>query len=61
MGKVVVLGVFVADTAYRAARMPNMGESPMTEPGMPLGKHGLTEGFLVRNLPPPPPAGLTIS
>ncbi|MDG1935915.1 MAG: ribokinase [Paracoccaceae bacterium] len=29
MGKVVVLGVFVADTAYRAARMPNMGETIM--------------------------------
>ncbi|MEP4196964.1 MAG: ribokinase [Aliishimia sp.] len=29
MGKVVVLGVFVADTAYRAARMPKMGETIM--------------------------------
>jgi ribokinase len=29
MGKVVVLGVFVADTAYRATRMPNMGETIM--------------------------------
>ena len=29
MGKVVILGVFVADTAYRAARMPNMGETIM--------------------------------
>ena len=27
MGKVVVLGVFVADTAYRADRMPRMGET----------------------------------
>jgi len=27
MGKVVVLGVFVADTAYRADRMPKMGET----------------------------------
>ena len=27
MGKVVVLGVFVADTAYRASRMPKMGET----------------------------------
>ena len=27
MGKVVILGVFVADTAYRAARMPRMGET----------------------------------
>jgi len=27
MGKVVVLGVFVADTAYRAARQPKMGET----------------------------------
>ena len=27
MGKVVILGVFVADTAYRAARMPKMGET----------------------------------
>ena len=29
MGKVVVLGVFVADTAYRADRMPKMGETIM--------------------------------
>lgn len=29
MGKVVILGVFVADTAYRAARMPKMGETVM--------------------------------
>ncbi|MBW4707404.1 ribokinase [Roseobacter sp. YSTF-M11] len=29
MGKVVVLGVFVADTAYRADRMPVMGETLM--------------------------------
>ncbi len=27
MGKVVILGVFVADTAYRASRMPKMGET----------------------------------
>jgi ribokinase len=27
MGKVVVLGVFVADTAYRAERMPKLGET----------------------------------
>ncbi len=27
MGRVVVLGVFVADTAYRADRMPKMGET----------------------------------
>ena len=27
MGKVVILGVFVADTAYRAARQPKMGET----------------------------------
>ena len=27
MGNVVVLGVFVADTAYRADRMPRMGET----------------------------------
>lgn len=27
MGKVVVLGVFVADAAYRAERMPRMGET----------------------------------
>ncbi|WP_284162560.1 ribokinase [Frigidibacter sp. SD6-1] len=31
MGKVVVLGVFVADTAYRAARAPKMGETIMGE------------------------------
>jgi ribokinase len=29
MGKVVILGVFVADTAYRAARQPKMGETIM--------------------------------
>lgn len=29
MGRVVILGVFVADTAYRAARMPVMGETVM--------------------------------
>lgn len=29
MGKVVILGVFVADTAYRADRMPHMGETIM--------------------------------
>ncbi|MDW3225385.1 MAG: ribokinase [Paracoccaceae bacterium] len=29
MGKVSVLGVFVADTAYRADRMPRMGETIM--------------------------------
>ena len=27
MGKVVILGVFVADTAYRAARQPKIGET----------------------------------
>ncbi len=27
MGRVVILGVFVADTAYRAARQPRMGET----------------------------------
>ena len=27
MGKVVILGVFVVDTAYRATRMPKMGET----------------------------------
>lgn len=27
MGKVVILGVFVADTSYRADRMPRMGET----------------------------------
>lgn len=27
MGKVVILGVFVADTSYRAERMPRMGET----------------------------------
>ncbi|MEM6373713.1 MAG: ribokinase [Pseudomonadota bacterium] len=29
MGRVVILGVFVADTAYRAARQPRMGETVM--------------------------------
>lgn len=31
MAKVVILGVFVADTAYRAARAPRMGETIMGE------------------------------
>lgn len=31
MGRVVILGVFVADTAYRAARAPRMGETIMGE------------------------------
>ncbi|MEM9049616.1 MAG: ribokinase [Pseudomonadota bacterium] len=31
MGGVVILGVFVADTAYRAARQPKMGETIMGE------------------------------
>lgn len=31
MSKVVVLGVFVADTSYRAARAPRMGETIMGE------------------------------
>lgn len=31
MTKVVILGVFVADTAYRAARAPRMGETIMGE------------------------------
>jgi len=28
---VVILGVFVADTAYRAGRMPRMGETILGE------------------------------
>ena len=28
-GKIVILGVFVADTAFRADRMPRMGETIM--------------------------------
>jgi ribokinase len=31
MGRVVILGVFVADTAYRAARPPRMGETILGE------------------------------
>lgn len=30
-GKIVILGVFVADTAYRAARQPRMGETILGE------------------------------
>ncbi len=37
--KVTVLGVFVADTAYRAARQPRMGETLMGE-SFPLGPGG---------------------
>lgn len=39
MGRVVVLGVFVADTSYRAARMPRMGETILGE-GFALGPGG---------------------
>ena len=39
MGGVVILGVFVADTAYRAARMPRMGETILGE-GFVLGPGG---------------------
>lgn len=39
MPEVVVLGVFVADTAYRAARMPRLGETVMGE-GFALGPGG---------------------
>lgn len=31
MGSIVILGVFVADTSYRAARMPQMGETLLGE------------------------------
>ena len=27
MGQIVILGVFVADTSFRAARLPKMGET----------------------------------
>ncbi|WP_417427027.1 ribokinase [Hoeflea sp.] len=37
--RVVILGVFVADTAYRAARAPQMGETIMGE-GFALGPGG---------------------
>lgn len=39
MGRVVILGVFVADTAYRAARQPRMGETVMGQ-GFALGPGG---------------------
>lgn len=38
-GPVVILGVFVADTAYRAARQPRMGETILGE-GFALGPGG---------------------
>lgn len=38
-GRVVILGVFVADTAYRAARMPRMGETILGQ-GFALGPGG---------------------
>ncbi|MGB2487012.1 MAG: PfkB family carbohydrate kinase, partial [Candidatus Puniceispirillaceae bacterium] len=31
MGSIVILGVFVADTSYRAKRMPQMGETLLGE------------------------------
>jgi ribokinase len=39
VGSVVILGVFVADTAYRAARMPRMGETILGQ-GFALGPGG---------------------
>ncbi len=39
MGRVVILGVFVADTAYRAERQPRMGETVMGQ-GFALGPGG---------------------
>jgi ribokinase len=39
MGRVVILGVFVADTSYRAARLPKMGETILGE-GFALGPGG---------------------
>ena len=60
MGKVVVLGVFVADTAYRADRMPRMGETILGKsfaigPGgkgsnqaVAAGKLGAEVSFLTR-------------
>lgn len=39
MGAVVILGVFVADTSYRAARMPRMGETILGQ-GFALGPGG---------------------
>jgi len=39
MGRVVILGVFVADTAYRAERQPRMGETVLGQ-GFALGPGG---------------------
>ncbi|WP_425041194.1 ribokinase [Primorskyibacter sp. S187A] len=39
MGKVAILGIFVADTAYRADRMPRMGETILGN-GFALGPGG---------------------
>lgn len=39
MGRVVILGVFVADTAYRAERQPKMGETILGQ-GFKLGPGG---------------------
>ena len=39
MGKIVVLGVFMADTTYRAARQPRMGET-IAGTGFALGPGG---------------------
>lgn len=38
-GNVVILGIFVADTAYRAARLPKLGETLLGE-GFALGPGG---------------------
>ena len=31
MGKIIVLGVFVADTSFRASRLPKIGETILGE------------------------------
>ena len=55
MGRgVVILGVFVADTAYRAARMPRMGETILGQSfGLGPGGKGSNQAVAVARLGEP--------
>ena len=51
MKPIVILGIFVADTAYRAERQPKLGETILGKTGELLGMATL------KNILPPPPVG----
>ena len=50
MGHVVILGVFVADTAYRAERMPIIGETVLGN-SFSLGPGGKAVSYTHLTLP----------